>query len=60
LATSYHLAEARYQAGADSYLQVLDAQRNWYTGKQQQIQLQQANLTAQISLFKALGGGMLP
>lgn len=60
LATSYRLAQARYQAGADSYLQVLDAQRSWYNGKQQHIQLQQANLTAQISLFKALGGGMQP
>lgn len=60
LATSYHLANARYQAGAESYLQVLDAQRSWYNGKQQLIALQQANLSADISLFKALGGGMTP
>jgi multidrug efflux system outer membrane protein len=32
LAQTYHLTEARYDAGIDNYLNVLDAQRSYYSG----------------------------
>ena len=54
---SFLLSEARFKQGADSYLQVLDAQRSWYSAQQQLISGQQALLASQISLYKVLGGG---
>jgi multidrug efflux system outer membrane protein len=54
---SFILSEARFKQGADSYLQVLDAQRSWYSAQQQLISGQQALLASQISLYKVLGGG---
>jgi multidrug efflux system outer membrane protein len=54
---SFSLSEARFKQGADSYLQVLDAQRSWYSTQQQLINGQQALLASQISLYKVLGGG---
>ncbi|MBU2926333.1 efflux transporter outer membrane subunit [Colwellia sp. 1_MG-2023] len=54
---SFTLSEARFEKGADSYLQVLDAQRNWYSAGQQLISGKQAYITSQISLYKAIGGG---
>lgn len=54
---SFQLSEARFKQGADSYLQVLDAQRSWYSAQQQLISGQQALLASQISLYKVLGGG---
>lgn len=54
---SFTLSDARFQKGADSYLQVLDAQRNWYSAGQQLIMGKQAYLASQINLYKALGGG---
>ncbi|NMM39830.1 efflux transporter outer membrane subunit [Pseudoalteromonas arctica] len=54
---SFTLSEARFEKGADSYLQVLDAQRNWYSAGQQLISGKKAYITSQISLYKAVGGG---
>ncbi|WP_233078810.1 efflux transporter outer membrane subunit [Rheinheimera soli] len=54
---SFTLSEARFKQGVDSYLQVLDAQRSWYSAQQQLISGQQALLASQISLYKVLGGG---
>ncbi|WP_416307417.1 efflux transporter outer membrane subunit [Neptunicella sp. SCSIO 80796] len=54
---SFYLSDQRFKQGADSYLQVLDAQRNWYAAEQQLISGQQALLASQISLYKVLGGG---
>ena len=54
---TYDLSKMRYEKGADSYLQVLDAQRTWYSAQQQLITGQQAYLASQINLYKALGGG---
>ena len=51
------LAEQRYRAGVDSYLTVLDAQRSLYGALQQQINSRSLQLAAEISLYKALGGG---
>ena len=54
---TFDLSKMRYEKGADSYLQVLDAQRTWYGAQQQLISGQQAYLASQINLYKALGGG---
>lgn len=51
------LAEQRYRAGVDNYLTVLDAQRSLYGAQQQQIASRSLQLAAEISLYKALGGG---
>lgn len=55
--TSFTLSEARFDKGADSYLQVLDAQRNWVSAGQQLIRGKQAYIASQINLYKAIGGG---
>lgn len=50
------LVEARYQAGASSYLEVLDAQRDAYAAEQGELQVRRAWLTASTQLYKALAG----
>ncbi|WP_337879763.1 efflux transporter outer membrane subunit [Rheinheimera sp.] len=57
---AFTLANARHQQGTDSYLEVLDAQRNWYSAQQQFISGQQARLQGQLTLYKVLGGGWQP
>lgn len=54
---SKQLSQARFDAGADSYLQLLDAERNWYSARQQLATAQLNYLQAQLGLYKALGGG---
>jgi multidrug efflux system outer membrane protein len=54
---AYRLAQARYGAGIDSYLSVLDAQRSLYAAQQGLIALRQAKVGNLISLYKVLGGG---
>lgn len=56
-AATYSLANARYKAGVDSYLPLLDAQRSLYSAQQGLITLRLAGLTNLVSLFKVLGGG---
>lgn len=56
--TNYRLSEARFRAGIDNYLTVLDAQRSSYAAEQGLLSLQQANLNSQIDLYKVLGGGI--
>ncbi len=53
----YRLAERRYRAGVDSYLTLLDAQRQLFEVKQQFITDRLAQMTSEVELFKALGGG---
>ena len=55
--SNYDLAQARYRAGLDNYLTVLDAQRSLFTAQQAQISLQQSALISQVNLYKVLGGG---
>ncbi|KAA8731933.1 TolC family protein [Acinetobacter qingfengensis] len=55
---TYELSQARFRAGIDSYLTVLDAQRNSYSAEQGLLTLQQANINSQIELYKTLGGGV--
>lgn len=54
---SKQLSQARFDAGADSYLQLLDAERSWYSARQQLATAQLNYLQAQLGLYKALGGG---
>ncbi|MEG1202620.1 MAG: TolC family protein, partial [Comamonas sp.] len=52
------LSQARFKAGADDFLTVLDSQRSLYAAQQTQISLQQAEQVNRIALYKALGGGI--
>ena len=56
--TTYKLSNARFRAGIDSYLSVLDAQRTSYAAEQGLLLLEQADLNNQIELYKTLGGGL--
>ena len=51
------LALLRYNAGATSFLDVLDAQRDLLSSQQQLVELRQALLSSRVSLYAALGGG---
>ncbi|MBI4998695.1 MAG: efflux transporter outer membrane subunit [Rhodocyclales bacterium] len=51
------LARLRYDNGAATFLEVLDAQRDLLTGEQQLAQIRRALVSAQIDLYAALGGG---
>lgn len=53
----YDLANVRYRAGIDSYLTVLDAQRQLFGSQQQLVGVQMAKLSSEVLLYKALGGG---
>ena len=50
------LSNARFKAGTDNYLSVLDAQRSLYAAQQQLISLRLAEQINRVALFKALGG----
>ena len=50
------IAEARYRQGVGSFLEVLDAQRQLFTVRQNLIQLRRAMWSAAAQLYKALGG----
>lgn len=54
------LAEARYQAGAQTLMELLDSQRSLYQAQDQAVQLRQEQLMASVVLYKALGGGWRP
>jgi multidrug efflux system outer membrane protein len=51
------LSGIRYEGGLDSYLQVLDADRNLFQGDLQLARLRQRELEAVVQLYRALGGG---
>lgn len=55
---NYKLSTARFNAGIDNYLNVLDAQRSAYSAEQSLLVVYQANLNNQIELYKTLGGGV--
>lgn len=57
---AHRLAQARYTAGLDGYLSVLDAQRSLYAAQQGLIVLRQAKAGSLIGLYKVLGGGWRP
>jgi NodT family efflux transporter outer membrane factor (OMF) lipoprotein len=51
------LTQIRFRAGSDNFLQLLDAQRSLASARGQAIAAASDRALAQVSLFKALGGG---
>jgi len=51
------LAQARYQNGIASYLDVLDAERELFNAEQALVQSQLLRLTNAVDLYRSLGGG---
>lgn len=56
-AKTYELSQARYKAGRDSYLVLLDSQRSEYAARQGLIATRLAEQSNRVTLYKALGGG---
>lgn len=54
------LALLRYQNGAASYLDVLDAERNKFSAEQLLVQTRRELLASTVSVYAALGGGAGP
>jgi NodT family efflux transporter outer membrane factor (OMF) lipoprotein len=57
LSESVRLSNLRYQGGLDSYLQVLDAERNLFGVQLTLAQLRLLELESVVQLYRALGGG---
>jgi multidrug efflux system outer membrane protein len=57
LTESTHLSQLRYQGGLDSYLQVLDSERNLFQGQLALAQLRLGEMLSFVQLYRALGGG---
>jgi len=57
LEETVRLSNLRYKGGLDSYLQVLDAQRNLFAGQLVLSQLRLQELLSVVNLYRALGGG---
>ncbi|CAG2151844.1 AdeC/AdeK/OprM family multidrug efflux complex outer membrane factor [Cupriavidus plantarum] len=55
----YKLADQRYRTGVDNYLTLLDAQRQLFSAQQTLISDRLNQLTAEVNLYKALGGGWI-
>ena len=53
------LSRERYDRGATSYLEVLDAERSWFSAELGLSDVRRAYLTSYIKLYKALGGGWI-
>ncbi|WP_045726723.1 efflux transporter outer membrane subunit [Xanthomonas sp. GPE 39] len=54
---SYTLADARYRAGLDGHLAVLDAQRSLFAAQQALISLRLQDASNRVTLYQVLGGG---
>ncbi len=54
---AHQLSEARYKAGRDSFLILLDAQRTLYSAQQALVTTRLAEQANRVALYKALGGG---
>lgn len=57
LERAVRLSHARYQAGIDSYLAVLVAQRSLFAAQQSLVNVRLAEQVNLVNLYKALGGG---
>ena len=57
LNTTVNIATTRYKGGLDSYLQVLDAQRNLFAGQLSLARLRLNEVLSIVQLYSALGGG---
>ena len=56
---AHALSEARYKAGQDSYLTLLDAQRTLYAAQQSLAATELQTQSNRVTLYKVLGGGWL-
>ncbi|HTW75884.1 MAG TPA: efflux transporter outer membrane subunit [Steroidobacteraceae bacterium] len=54
---AYELSQQRYKDGLNSYLDVLDSQRTYYSAQQTLIAAELAQQDNRVTLYKALGGG---
>src|SRR5690606_20854486 len=54
---AYELSLARYEAGRDSFLVQLDAQRTQYAAQQALITTRLAEEANRVTLYRVLGGG---
>jgi len=57
LSESVRLSNLRYRGGLDSYLQVLDSERDLFAGQLSLAQLRLVELQSVVQLYRALGGG---
>jgi len=57
-ALSLHLAEALYARGSDSYLDVLTAQRTYYSAEQSLISVELIEASNVVMLYQVLGGAL--
>jgi NodT family efflux transporter outer membrane factor (OMF) lipoprotein len=57
LRDSVRLSNIRYKGGLDSYLPVLDADRNLFQGELELARLKRDELVSVVNLYRALGGG---
>ena len=57
LRRALRLAEMRYQSGASSYLDLLDAQRSLFAAELSLTQVEGQQAAAAVTLYRALGGG---
>lgn len=57
LSETTRLSTLRYQGGRDSYLQVLDAERNLFQGQLALAKLRLREMLSFVELYRALGGG---
>lgn len=58
-ADTYTLTEARYRAGIDPFLTVLDAQRSYYAAQQQMVQTKLTAAQNLVTLYQTIGGDAL-
>lgn len=54
---AYNISQDRYKAGRDSFLNVLDSQRSYYSAQQGLIAVRLAEQNNRVSLYTSLGGG---
>ncbi|MDR1241403.1 MAG: efflux transporter outer membrane subunit [Deltaproteobacteria bacterium] len=54
---SYDLSNLRYEVGVDSFLNVLDSQRVYFSAQQAYVNTMLNNEINKLTLYKALGGG---
>jgi multidrug efflux system outer membrane protein len=58
-ADAYTLTDARYRAGIDPFLTVLDAQRSYYAAQQQMVQTKLTAAQNLVTIYQTIGGDSL-
>ena len=58
-ADTYTLTEARYRAGVDPFLNVLDSQRSYYAAQQQMVQIKLTAAQNIVDTYQSIGGDAL-